>query len=132
MPPKPIDTKLYAKVTAEAKRKFDIWPSIYASSWVVREYKKRGGKYRGKRDPSQGLERWYSEKWINVCKLPKKVPCGRPKGGFKEYRKKYPYCRPSVRVNSKTPKLAQKISPARRKTLCTKKKKKPRKRSTRA
>ncbi len=38
------------------------------------------------------------EKWINVCKLPKKVSCGRKKSDMKNY----PYCRPSVRINSKT------------------------------
>lgn len=45
--PEPTDKKKYASVVAAAKRKFDVWPSAYASSWVVREYKKRGGKYRG-------------------------------------------------------------------------------------
>jgi hypothetical protein len=42
----PTDKKLYARVKAEAKRKFDKWPSAYASAWLVREYKKRGGSYR--------------------------------------------------------------------------------------
>jgi hypothetical protein len=42
----PIDKELYARVKAEAKDKFDVFPSFYASSWIVREYKKRGGKYR--------------------------------------------------------------------------------------
>lgn len=128
MAPKPVDTKLYNKVKAEAKKKFDVWPSIYASSWLVREYKKRGGKYKGKRDASQGLERWYTEKWIDVCKLPKKVKCGRPKGGFKDYAKKYPYCRPSVRVNSRTPKTAGELTKAQKKKLCAKKRKSPKKR----
>lgn len=41
----PTNKKLYAKVTAEAKSKFDVWPSAYASSWVVKTYKDRGGKY---------------------------------------------------------------------------------------
>jgi hypothetical protein len=47
--PKPTNPKLYATVKAAAKRKFDVFPSAYASSWLVREYKKRGGKYRGKK-----------------------------------------------------------------------------------
>lgn len=132
MAPKPIDTRLYNRVKAEAKKKFDVWPSIYASSWLVKEYKRRGGKYRGKRDPNQGLERWYNEKWINVCKLPKTVKCGRPKGGFKEYRKKYPYCRPSVRVNSRTPKLAGDLTATQRKRLCTAKRKSPKRRMKKA
>jgi hypothetical protein len=43
--PKPKNPALYARVKAAAKRKFKVWPSAYASAWVVREYKKRGGKY---------------------------------------------------------------------------------------
>lgn len=42
----PTNKKLYARVKAEAKKKFDRWPSAYGSAWLVREYKKRGGGYR--------------------------------------------------------------------------------------
>jgi hypothetical protein len=42
----PTNPELYARVKAEAKRKFDVYPSAYANAWLVREYKKRGGKYR--------------------------------------------------------------------------------------
>lgn len=44
--PTPTDKALYARVKAEAKKKFDTWPSAYSSAWLVREYKKRGGKYK--------------------------------------------------------------------------------------
>jgi len=47
--PKPTNPKLYATVKAAARRKFDVYPSAYANAWLVREYKKRGGKYRGKK-----------------------------------------------------------------------------------
>ena len=65
---KPTNPALYARVKAEAKRKFDVYPSAYANGWLVREYKKRGGGYKtvsksdeitkGKkvlRDPKGGL-----------------------------------------------------------------------------
>lgn len=42
---KPKNQRLYNQVKAEAKRKFKTWPSAYASAWLVREYKKRGGTY---------------------------------------------------------------------------------------
>jgi len=42
----PTNPKLYAQVKAEAKRKFDVFPSAYSSGYIVRMYKKRGGKYR--------------------------------------------------------------------------------------
>ena len=42
----PTNPKLYAKVKAEAKRKFDVYPSAYANGWLVQEYKRRGGGYK--------------------------------------------------------------------------------------
>ena len=45
--PKPTNPKLYAKVKAEAKKKFKVWPSAYASAWLTKTYKARGGKYSG-------------------------------------------------------------------------------------
>lgn len=42
----PADKELYNRVKAEAKEKFDVYPSAVANAWVVREYKKRGGKYK--------------------------------------------------------------------------------------
>jgi hypothetical protein len=45
--PKPTNPKLYAKVKSEAKKKFKVWPSAYASAWLTKTYKARGGKYSG-------------------------------------------------------------------------------------
>ena len=42
----PTNKALYARVKTAAKRKFAVYPSAYANAWLVREYKKRGGKYR--------------------------------------------------------------------------------------
>jgi hypothetical protein len=42
----PTDKALYARVKAEAKAKFDVYPSAYANGWLVQEYKRRGGSYR--------------------------------------------------------------------------------------
>ena len=42
----PVNKALYARVKAEAKRKFKVYPSAYANAWLLREYKKRGGTYR--------------------------------------------------------------------------------------
>ena len=43
---KPTNPTLYARVKAEAKRKFNVYPSAYANGWLVRTYKARGGGYR--------------------------------------------------------------------------------------
>lgn len=43
----PTNKELYDRVKSEAKKKFKgDWPSAYGSSWLVREYKKRGGRYK--------------------------------------------------------------------------------------
>jgi hypothetical protein len=42
----PNKPELYSRVKAEAKKKFDVFPSAYASAWIVREYKSRGGGYK--------------------------------------------------------------------------------------
>jgi hypothetical protein len=51
----PVDTELYNRVRESAKRKFGQKTGLYRSSWMVHEYVKRGGTYRGKRDPHHGL-----------------------------------------------------------------------------
>jgi glutaredoxin len=213
----PVDKKLYNDVKKEAKKRFKVWPSAYASGWLVKEYKKRGGKYKVEKSPKRksksrrrkspkrksksrrrkspkrksksrrrktskrksksrrrktpkrksksrrrktpkrksksrrrktpkrksksrrcktpkrkskstsrnyGLNRWFDEEWIDVCKLPKIVKCGRDKAEWKNY----PYCRPRKRINKKTPKTASELTKAEIKKRCAKKKKNPSKR----
>ena len=49
------------------------------------------------------LRRWFDEKWVDVRTG---KPCGRKKGE----KRGTPYCRPSRRVSSKTPKTAGEMS----------------------
>jgi hypothetical protein len=42
----PANSRLYARIIQEAKDKFDVYPSAVANSWVVQEYKRRGGTYK--------------------------------------------------------------------------------------
>ena len=120
--PKPVNKKLYSMVLKKIKAKEKVWPSAYASGRVVREYKRLGGKYSnfgkelsnfGKKIIS-GLTRWFKEKWVNVCVKDKKgkyTPCAKS-------TKKYPYCRPSVKVNLKTPKTVKEIPKDQLKKMC--------------
>ena len=43
--PTPKNKALYSRVKSEAKKKYKVWPSAYASGWLTKEYKKRGGTY---------------------------------------------------------------------------------------
>ena len=42
----PTNPKLYARVKSEAKKKFRVYPSAYASGQLVRQYKAAGGGNR--------------------------------------------------------------------------------------
>jgi hypothetical protein len=48
----PSNPKLYATVVQAAKDKFDVYPSAVANSWVVQEYKRRGGTYKSDEAPT--------------------------------------------------------------------------------
>ena len=64
----------------------------------MRTYYKSGGKIR-KTAKGAALKRWFKEDWKDV-KTGK--PCGRKEGESRGT----PYCRPSKRVSSKTPKTS--------------------------
>lgn len=113
--PTPLNKKLYETVIALANKKFTAPSSIYRSSWIVKEYKKRGGEYAGAIDKKQGLHRWYKENWVNLNKPIKSKSgkiigyekCGRSSAANKE---KYPLCRPEKRVTKETPKTYKELS----------------------
>ena len=123
--------KLYKKIKSKIRKDVDKknrqW-GAYDSGRLVKEYKKQGGTYSGKKSKNSPLSRWYKEKWINVCKLPKKVPCGRPKVEMNSWKKKFPYCRPSIRVSKSTPKTSKELSKSQILSRCKKKKSNPTKR----
>lgn len=111
--PDPADPELYAKVKREAKKKFDVWPSIPASSWLTAEYKRRGGTYVGPKPKSRGLSKWYDEQWVDLArsidpetgKVREWVSCARPDQGRGEYPKCIPLekarkMRPSARLSA--------------------------------
>lgn len=112
----PVNQKLYSYVKSLANQKFQSKTGIYRSSWIVREYKRRGGKFRGSKPKSSGLKRWYKEKWVDLNRPIKNSQgkvigyrsCGRHK--VKGSKEKYPLCRPSRRVSVKTPRTYKEIS----------------------
>lgn len=109
MKPTPTDTKLYEYVKTLANKKFTSRSGIYRSSWIVKEYKKRGGKYIGTKSKTTGLLRWFRENWVDLNRPIKNSkgfePCGRKRNTLK-----YPLCRPTNRITNKTPKTYKQIS----------------------
>lgn len=112
------DLILWEKIKKEAKKKFLVFPSAYASFWMANQYKKKGGQYDANTSKKNStLFRWKMEKWVNVCDHYK--PCGRSKASL--FSKNYPLCRPSIRINSKTPKTIHEIPKTQLKKMCLKK-----------
>ena len=83
--------ELHARVKAEAKRKFKVYPSAYANAWMVKEYKKRGGGFR-----NDDLKKWFNEKWVRMSAKGEILgPCGdRSKGEGK------PRCLPEAKARA--------------------------------
>ena len=62
------------------------------------------------------LKRWFKEEWVDVRTG---KPCGRKKGE----KRGTPYCRPSKRVSSSTPKTSKEMSAAEKRKKINEKKK---------
>ena len=92
----PKNKTLYEKVKKEIYKKIPKH-SAYRSGLVVKEYKKRGGTYQGKKKEEKGLSRWFKEKW-------------RTQDGKKVYKKKGDVFRPTVKVNKNTPTTYKELS----------------------
>jgi len=68
MPIQFTDEKLHQKAIAEAKLKFKIWPSAYASAWATARYRqlyklKHGRSTEAFKGRSDSLRSWFDEKW---------------------------------------------------------------------
>ena len=130
----PTNKVLYSRVKTEAKRKFKVWPSAYGSGWLVKEYKRRGGKYRvsskstrkssKKRRKSSKKRRKSSKKRRKSTKKRRKSTKKRRKSTKKRSRapvKKSPiktyYKKSPIASKPKKPKKSKKITIRRRPQL---------------
>ena len=120
LPKNVVNKKLYLSIKNKIKKsiKGRRW-GAYDSGRLVKMYKNAGGKYKGPKGKTN-LGRWYSEKWIDACAWPKRKACGR------KTKSSIAYCRPSKRVDSKTPRLIQSLSRSQIKSRCSRKKRNPR------
>jgi hypothetical protein len=111
----PKNMLLYNSVKKAANKKFKSPSGIYRSSWIVKEYLRRGGKYSGSKNKNSGLSRWFKEKWVDINRPIKNSKgkiigyksCGRK---TQKTKGKYPLCRPSKSVNKKSPRTYKEIS----------------------
>lgn len=78
-----IDKELYNLVKQHADEVYEK-PSAYKSGYIVKTYKKLGGRYQDDNE-TKNLKRWFKEKWTDIG------------------NESYPVYRPSVRVSKHTP-----------------------------
>lgn len=140
VPKNVLDPELYAKIKQQIHTRLakngTRW-GIYASSLLVKTYKKRGGRYsddssykkrKEKEKKIQGLDRWFQEQWINICESdpPKKiVQCGRSSLSGGKEEAEYPVCRPYKRVSPQTPTTFGEMDRSDIQSICRKKRKDP-------
>ena len=111
----PRDNNLYEKTKKDIYKKIPKH-SAYRSGILVKTYKKnfykKYGKskspYLGKKSKKTGIARWFKEKWRNQ----------RNEIGYKYKNDIY---RPTIKINSKTPKTFKELDPKRIKIARTKK-----------
>lgn len=97
------DKILYEKVKKEIYLKYPKH-SAYRSGLLVKKYKeeyykkhKKHDAYEGKKKNTEGLSRWFAEKWTNQ----------RGEVGYKKTGDVY---RPNIKINSKTPKTFNELT----------------------
>lgn len=124
----PTDKKLYNSISNKVKATVKRWPSAYASGQVVQQYKRAfATKYGPRKKPyiepktkKQNLNRWFKEKWVDVCRP--KVNGQYQNCGRLQTKGKYPFCRPLIKVSKHTPmtvsEVISKYGPKKLKERC--------------
>ena len=135
---------LCARGKCSAKAKYEVYPSAYANGYAsqvchgekpdvlgnkhggggksTKSSSQKGGKKKsknGNNKSSSDLHRWFQEEWVDVCaseKQGKKVPCGRDSADSE--KRKYPYCRPSVKQPGTTSKTWKELSKSEIDKMC--------------
>lgn len=105
IPNEVVNKKLYESIKAEAKQKYKRFPSLYASAWIAKTYKERGGKYKTDKPKNGNIDKWFNEEWVQIIPYMKEnniVPCG-------DNNKDTKACRPLKRINKNTPSTMNEI-----------------------
>jgi hypothetical protein len=100
------DTELHSRAVSAAKAKFKVWPSAYASGYVVQQYKqmykKKHGSLAGAFKSDEGdlhaddLDKWFKEKWVRIGANGEILgPCG-----AREEKEGKPKCLPQAKAQA--------------------------------
>lgn len=102
------DKELHNRAVSAAKSKFKVWPSAYASGYVVQHYKRlykeKHGSLSGAFKTDEGevhaddLDKWFKEKWVRIGANGEILgPCG-----AREEREGKPKCLPKAKAQAMT------------------------------
>ena len=95
------DKALHARAVASAKRKFKVWPSAYASGYVVQQYKRLYKKKHGSMSGAfrgDNLGKWFNENWVRITSSGNIAgPCG-----GRSSKEGKPKCLPKAKAQSLT------------------------------
>ena len=122
----PTSPEKWARAKAEAKAKFDVYPSAYANGWAAKKYKEMGGGWKTASESSivDSAAKFLSEQKIEEVAAWQRKEGKNPEGGLNRkgiasYRAEHPGSKLSLAVTTKPSKLKPGSKAAnRRKSFC--------------
>jgi hypothetical protein len=122
----PTNPELWSRAIAQAKSKFDVYPSAYANGWASKWYKGKGGGWKSVSESSivDSAAQFLSEKKIDEVaawqrKEGKSEAGGLNRKGIESYRRENPGSKLSMAVTTEPSKLKAGSKAAnRRKSFC--------------
>ena len=121
----PTSPEKWAQAKAQAKAKFDVYPSAYANGWAAKKYKEMGGGWKSESTIADDAAKYLQEKQLNEDvpawqrKEGKNPEGGLNRKGIESYRRENPGSKLSMAVTTKPSKLKPGSKAAnRRKSFC--------------
>ena len=105
----PTSPEKWAQAKAQAKAKFDVYPSAYANGWAAKKYKEMGGGWK-----SVSEETELDEDWNKINKQDKTD--GLSQKAVNAYRREHPGSKLQTAVTEKNPTGKRK---SRRQSFCS-------------
>jgi len=101
-----VDKELHQRAVSAAKAKFKVWPSAYASGYVVQQYKRMykekhgstSGAFKGDAGEihADDLDKWFKEEWVRIGANGEIMgPCG-----ARKEREGKPKCLPKAKAQA--------------------------------
>ena len=115
----PTSPEKWAQAKAQAKAKFDVYPSAYANGWAAKKYKEMGGGWKTESTIVDDAVKFINESAAWQRKEGKNPEGGLNRKGIESYRRENPGSKLSMAVTTKPSKLKPGSKAAnRRKSFC--------------